>query len=95
MPRFLVVCPLVLGLLLSGCATHQSAARTALTSEESVCWEPPPEKPAHPIRKWCKEHPGTVAFGATLVVLGGLAVGAAAAFLASGGGAAIVMAGMH
>jgi hypothetical protein len=95
MPRFFVVSLIALGVLLSGCATQQSARQAPLTRDEPVCWEPPPENTAHPIRQWCKEHPGTVAFGTTLLVLGGLAVGGAIAFLASGGGAGIVMAGMH
>jgi hypothetical protein len=86
MPRSLVVCLIMLGLLLSGCASHQSAARVPLTSEESVCWEPPPEKPIHPIRHWCKEHARAVAFGATVLVLSGIAVGSALAFIAYGGG---------
>jgi len=86
MPRYLVVFPLVLGLLLSGCATPQSATRTPLASAESVCWEPPPEKPAHPIRQWCKEHAGAVAFGATILALSGIAVGVTMAFIARGGG---------
>lgn len=95
MPRLFVVSLIALGLLLSGCTTHPSVRQTPLAQEEPACWEPPPEKPAHAIRQWCKEHPGTVAFGTTLLVLGGVAVGGAIAFLASGGGAGIVMAGMH
>lgn len=87
MPRSLIVCPIVLGVLLSGCATHQPETRTPLASEESVCWEPPPEKPAHPIRQWCKEHAKAVAFGTTVLLLSGIAVGGALAFIAYGGGA--------
>jgi hypothetical protein len=94
MPKCFVVTLIVFGLLGQGCASHQSVTQAPVAASETICWDPPPEKPAHPVLAWCKTHPWTVGVGTGLLVVGGI-VAAGAIALSHGGGAALVMAGMH
>lgn len=90
MPRSLVVCLLLFGLFLNGCAGRQAAVQPADSAREALCWDPPPQKPAHPVWDWCKKHPWT--FGGVtvaLLVVGGLAL------LITQAGAGIAMSGMN
>lgn len=94
MPRFLVVSFLVLGLLTPSCAAPQRTTRQSVEPGEAICWDVPPEKPAHPVLDWCKHHPWTVGIGTGLVFVGGL-IGGGIFALEHGLGAGLVLSGMH
>jgi hypothetical protein len=95
MPRFFIASFLVLGLLIQGCATHQSVAQAPVTPGETICWDPPPEKPTHPFLAWCKAHPWTVGVGTGLLVAGGVLAGGVIALEKTGAGAGLVWGGIH
>jgi hypothetical protein len=91
MLRFFIVGFVVISLLGHGCATHQTATQGSGVSGDVICWDPPPEKSAHPVRDWCRSHPGwTVGIGTGLLVAAGIVAGAIAIGVS---GAAI--GGMH
>jgi hypothetical protein len=95
MPKSIVVGFIVFGLIVSGCATQQSATQVQMAPKEPICWDPPPERTAHPVLDWCKAHPWTVGIGTGLLVIGGIVAGSAIALNKTGAGAALVWGGMH
>jgi hypothetical protein len=81
----------MISLLAHGCATHQAATQGSGASGEVIGGDPPPVKPAHPVRDWCRSHPGwTAGIGTGLLVAAGIVAGAIAIGVS---GAAI--GGMH
>ncbi len=79
MPRSVVACLLMLGLLLNGCAGRQATVRPDNPSGEAICWDPPPASSAHPVCDWCKAHPWTVGIGAGVLTV--CAIAAAGLYL--------------
>lgn len=80
MPRSLLVCFLVLGLLVNGCAGRRYVSRSIDTPAESVNWDPPPMKSKHPVLDWCGEHPVMTGVATAVLVAGGILFSGAALF---------------